>query len=111
MSPFAMCDLLMRNVTVQIVDLYNCLHNVVPTNPKKLVEQLTKIETKLNSNITSIKTSNDRRKSSKGQPDDSQESWRSKKRAAKSDGRAKTDKIPRKDKVPTHVEKGCKLCR
>jgi hypothetical protein len=111
MSPFAMCGLLMRNVTVQIEDEYNCLHNVVPTNPKKLVEQLTKIETKLNSNVTSNKTSNDRRKSSEGQPENSEESRRSKKRAAKTDGRAKTDKIPRKVKIPTHVEQGCKLCR
>ena len=47
MSLFAMCVLLMRNVSVQIEDEYNCLHSVVPTNPKKLVEQLTKIETKL----------------------------------------------------------------
>jgi len=111
MSPFAMCGLLMRNVTVQIEDEYNCLHNVVPTNPKKLVEQLTKIETKLNSNVTSNKTSNDRRKSSEGQPENSEESRRSKKRAAKTDGRAKMDKITRKVKIPTHVEQGCKLCR
>ena len=47
MSPFTMYGLLMRNVSVQIEDKYNCLHNIVPTNPKKLVEQLTKIETKL----------------------------------------------------------------
>ena len=54
MSPFAMCGLLMRNVSVQVEDEYNCLHNIVPTNPKQLVEQLTKIKTKLGSVATHV---------------------------------------------------------
>ena len=49
MTSFEMCRFLMRNVTVCMEDEYNCLHNNVPTDPKTLVDQLTKIETKLNS--------------------------------------------------------------
>lgn len=45
MTPFAMCSLLMRNVSVQVEDENNCMYDIAPTNPKKLVEQLTKIET------------------------------------------------------------------
>jgi len=104
MTPFAMCGLLMRNVSVQIEDEYNCLHPTVPTNPKKLVEQLTKIETKLGSVVV---PANDRRKS-ESQPDES----RSKKRAKTENSSRKTNqkRIPRKDQVPTRAEKGCKLC-
>ena len=104
MTPFAMCGLLMRNVSVQIEDEYNCLHPMVPTNPKKLVEQLTKIETKLGSVVV---PSSDRRKS-EGLPDES----RSKKRAKTENSSRKPtqNKIPRKDKIPTRAEKSCKLC-
>ena len=104
MTPFAMCGLLMRNVSVQIDDKYNYLHPMVPTNPKKLVKQLTKIETKLGSVV--VPTS-DRRKS-EGKPKES----RNKKRAkTENSSRNSTQKqTPRKDKVPTRAEKGCKLC-
>ena len=69
MTPFAMCNLLMRNVHPKMEDEYNCLHDTVPTDPKKLVEQLTRIETKLRT-ISNEHKSNDHRKG--GPPDDAQ---------------------------------------
>ena len=48
MTNFGMCNLLMRNVSENIKNKYHCLHDQVPTDPKKLVEQLTRIEKKLN---------------------------------------------------------------
>ena len=48
MTNFGMCNLLMRNVSENIKNSYHCLHDQVPTDPKKLVEQLSRIEKKLN---------------------------------------------------------------
>jgi hypothetical protein len=114
MTPFAVCGLLMRNVSVQIEDEYNCLHNVVPTNPKKLVEQLTKIEMKLGSVVAPTVPKNVDRCKGKGQPDDpNHRSWSKKKRAkAEQGGRGKpTDpRIPRKELAPPRADKSCKLC-
>jgi len=114
MSPFAMCGLLMRNVSVQIEDEYNCLHNIVPTNPKKLVEQLTKIETKLGSVAPHVPKPNDRRKQSESQPGDPQRSRRETKRAkaekASSRNNATDHRIPRKEQFPPRGDKKCKLC-
>jgi hypothetical protein len=41
---FEMCTLLMRVVSDEIADEYDCLRESVPTDPKKLVKELTKIE-------------------------------------------------------------------
>ena len=38
MAQFAMCCLLMQNVSENIKNEYNCLHDQVLTDPKKLVE-------------------------------------------------------------------------
>jgi hypothetical protein len=107
MTSFEMCRFLMRNVTVRMEDEYNCLHNNVPTDPKTLVEQLTKIETKLSSVRGNDKVkADDRRKA--GPPDNHS---RSSKKRAKADagGRMKTgDPIPRKNfEKPS---KNCTLC-
>jgi hypothetical protein len=104
MTLFAMCGLLMRNVSVQIEDEYNCLHPMVPMNTKKLVKQLTKIETKLGSVV--VQTSDCRK--SDGKPDESRSNKRAK--TENSSRNSTQKKIPRKDKVPTRAQKGCKLC-
>jgi len=110
MSPFHMCNLLMRNVTPKMEDEYNCLHDTVPTDPKKLVEQLTKIETKLRTISIEEKKSNDHRKG--GPPDDAHRRSRGGKAKpnAKGGGRAEQDKIPRKN-LARASDDHCKLCK
>ena len=111
MTDFEMCNLLMRNVTAKMEDEYNCLHDTVPTDPKLLVEQLTKIERKLET-ISSENKSLDRRKG--GPPDDAQRRSRGgKKRSqiANGNGRGEPDKpIPRKKAVAPANDHHCKLC-
>ena len=110
MSPFEMCNLLMRNVTPKMEDEYNCLHDTVPTDPKKLVEQLTKIETKLRTISSETQKSNDHRKG--GPPDDAHRRSRGGKARpnAKGSGRAEQDKIPRKN-LARPPNDHCKLCK
>ena len=88
---------------------------IVPTNPKKLVEQLTKIETKLGSVAPHVPKANDRRKQSEGRPDDPHKRSRSDKKRAKagatsSRNNATDHRIPRKDQFPPRGDKNCKLC-
>mgnify|MGYP000875615735 FL=1 len=105
MTPFAMCGLLMRNVSIQMEDEYNCLHENVPTDPKKLVDQLTRIETKVRSVAVEKKKA---RNHEEKQGEDPQGSRNAKKRANK-DKRPHMDQpIPRKP--PTRDKKLCKLC-
>ena len=48
LTPVQMCKLLMRCFSDAMEDEYNCMpNNLMPTNPQKLVELLTKIEAKL----------------------------------------------------------------
>ena len=47
LTPVAMCNLLMQSISPMMEDEYNCMTDSLPTNPKKLVELLSKIETKL----------------------------------------------------------------
>ena len=47
MMPVAMCNLLMRSCSAATENVYACLIDQVPTNPKHRVDQLTKIKTKL----------------------------------------------------------------
>jgi hypothetical protein len=112
MTPFAMCNLLMRNVTPKMEDEYNCLHDTVPTDPKKLVEQLTKIETKLRT-ISNEQRTVQRQLNGKVPEDPHRRSRGKVKRPnANGNGRDDTDKqpIPRKQftKAP---EQHCKLCK
>jgi hypothetical protein len=110
MTPFAMCNLLMRNVTPKMEDEYNCLHDTVPTDPKKLVDQLTRIETKLRT-ISNEHKSDDRRKG--GPPEDAHRRSRGGKSRpnAKGGGRAEQDKIPRKNLTRAPDDQHCKLCK
>ena len=107
MTPIEMCCLIMRNASVRMEDEYNCLHNDVPTDPKTLLDQLTKIETKINSVRGPDKVkADDRRKTGS-----SDLSWSAKKRAVKAEaGRMKGgDPIPRKQLEKSG--KDCALCK
>ncbi len=108
MTPFEMCRLLMRNTSVRMEDEYNCLHNNVPTDPKMLVDQLTKIETKLGSVRGPDKKVKADDRHNAGPPDQSRSA---KKRAAKAEaGRMKGgDPIPRKQFEKPG--KDCALCK
>jgi len=90
-------------------DEYATLHNTVPTDPKKLVEQLTKIETKIRT-IKNEDKSGDRRKG--GPIDDPHRRSRSGKNPnAKGKGHTVPEKtIPRKQLASTAKETSCKLC-
>ena len=43
----ALCNLIMRSISSAVEDEYNCISNLIPTNPDKLVEILSKIEKKI----------------------------------------------------------------
>ena len=47
MTELEMCTSLTRLISDRIADEYNCLHDSVPTNPKKLAKELSKIKNKL----------------------------------------------------------------
>ena len=86
-----------------------------PTNPKKLVEQLTKIETKLGSATAHVPKNNDRRKQSESQLDNphthnrSQSQQKRAKAGSNSSHTKATDhRIPMKEPFPTRTEKICK---
>ena len=64
MTDFEMCTLLMLVVCDKITDKHTCLRDSVPTDPKKLVKELTNIGPKLWSN----KTSTDLRKGGQVEP-------------------------------------------
>ena len=109
MTPFAMCTLLMQHVSPRMEDEYNCLCDTVPTDPKKLVAQLTKIETKLRTISNENSKSHDRLKG--GRPDDPQRVSRSgaKRSNATGSGREPDKPIPRKTPRTADREQ-CKLC-
>ena len=67
--PVAMSKLLMWSISPAIEDEYNCVTDVMPNDPKKLVELLSKIE-KLKEEVKSEVSSEDRKKG-KGRPDGS----------------------------------------
>ena len=103
LTPVQMCNFLMRCISDAMEDEYNCMTDVMPTDPKKLVELLTKIETKLKE--VKKETKPEDRSKSKGQHDDS----RSKAKQAAKASRDTKGKIPRKN-LPKKAEKQCGLC-
>ena len=112
MTPFAMCNLLMRNVSPKMEDEYNCLHDTVPTDPKKLVEQLTKIETKLRT--ISNETRSQQRQLNGKVPEDPHRRSRGKTKRSNANGGGRDDSdkpIPRKQAPSTRPEIHCKLCK
>ena len=92
----AMSKLLMWSISPAIEDEYNCVTDVMPNNPKKLVELLSKIE-KLKEEVKSEVSSEDHQKS-KGHPDDSS----SKAKQALKASRNLKGTIPRKS-IPKKV--------
>ena len=108
MTGFEMCTLLMRVVSHEIADEYECLHDVVPTNPKQLVKELTKIENKIKS---SAKTATDAR--NRAQPGALIETGTRKDKRPKSNGSGPgmAQPIPRKAPKPSR-DTGmlCALC-
>ena len=68
MTGFEICTLLMCVVSGKIVDKYNYLHNSVPTDLKKMVKELTKMENK--PKITSKSASDLRERSQAGLPNE-----------------------------------------
>ena len=114
MTPFVMCGLLMRSVNPNIEDEYNCLHANVPTDPKKLVEQLTRIETKIVSadKDSKIKSKADDRRKAEHHGDPPGSRSRSAKKRAKADpAKALANPIPRKTFPSNDNSKYCKLCK
>ena len=65
MTGFEMCTLLVLVVSDTIADEYTYLHYSVPTQPKKLVKELTKIENKLKN---STKSASDLRERGQARP-------------------------------------------
>ena len=103
LTPVQMCKLLMRCISDAMEDEYNCMTDVMPTDPKKLVELLTRIETKLKE--VKSETKPEDRSKSKGQHDES----RSKAKQAAKASRNTKGTIPRKN-LPKKTEKQCGLC-
>ena len=55
--PVNMCNLLVRSISRTMEDEYNCMTDLMPTDHKKLVEQLTKeIEAKLKEVMSEMKS-------------------------------------------------------
>ena len=54
MTGFEMCTLLMRVVSHEIAAEYDCLHDSMPTDPKKMVKELTKLETRLKTSSKAV---------------------------------------------------------
>jgi hypothetical protein len=98
----------MRVVSHEITDAYECLRDAVPTDPKKLVKELTKIEAKLKS---SAKTATDAR--NRAQPGALIETGTRKDKRPKSNGSGPgmAQPIPRKAPKPSR-DTGmlCALC-
>ena len=62
-----MCNMLMRNVLAAVEDEYNCMSDLMPTDPKKLVEQLLGNQIKLKLVTSEMKPED--RQIGKGQPE------------------------------------------
>ena len=99
----AVCKLLMWCNPTAMEDEYNCMTDVMPTDPKKLVELLTKIETRPKEARKETKPED--RSKSKGQDNKSH----SKAKQATKASRNKKGTIPRKN-LPKQAKKLCSLC-
>ena len=69
----------MRSVLTTMKDEYNCMTDLMPIDPKTLVEHLTKIEAELRLVTSRMKPED--RQNIKGQPDPHKESCSNRKRA------------------------------
>ena len=98
MTGFEMCTLLMHVVTDELVDKYDCSHDCVPTDPKKLVKELTQIETRLKS---SSKTASGLRTRGQTGPPSESRNPKDKHHKSKGNGMGMTNPIPRKAPKPS----------
>ena len=114
LTPVMMCCLIMRVITPAMENEFCCLTDLLPTDPKKLVDQLTKIETKLGEPRS--QNPNDRQKDKgKGHADTLTEQSRSSKKRELDKAKRNTAKdvvarIPRKSTPTKRADKLCKLC-
>ena len=99
LTPVNMCNLLMCGMLPTMEDNYNCTTDLMPIDPKKLVEQLTKIGTKPKE-VTSEMLSEDRQ-NGKGHPGKS----RSNKKRALSGASHKLKGAILKNAIPKKAEK------
>ena len=109
LMPVMMCNLLMRCISPTMEDGYNCMNELLPTDPKKLDDQLTKKETKLKEVMSEM--SPEDRRNGKGQTNTQKESSSRKKHVlAKANCNLKNavPHIPSKA-TPKKVNKLCKL--
>jgi hypothetical protein len=109
MTNFGMCTLLMRVVSDEIADEYDFLHDSVPTDPKKLVKELTKIENKFKSN----KYATDLRNNGHvGAPNDARTPKDKRHKSNRGSGLGLAAPIPRKapKKPPRATGMLCALC-
>ena len=114
LTPVMMCCLLMRVITPAMENEYDCLTDLLPTDPKKLVEQLTKIETKLNE-VNKSNPEDRQKEKGKGHPDTPSEQSRSSKKrmldkAKRENAKDVVARIPRKSTPNKKADKLCKLC-
>ena len=103
-----MCTLLMRVVSDEIADKYSCVHDIVPTNPKKLGKELTKTENKIKS---SSKFATDFRKCGQAGPPKETRTPKDKRYKSKGSGSGMAQPIPKKVPKPSR-DTGmlCALC-
>ena len=92
---------------VIVKDEYNCMTDLIPADPKKLVKQLTKIETGLK--LVTSKMNSEDNQNGKGQPNTHKESCSSKQRAIAEVGHELKEAIPRK--APSKAKNQGKLCK
>eukprot|EP00957_Ditylum_brightwellii_P032681 2477483-Ditylum_brightwellii.AAC.1 len=106
LNNMALCNLIMRSISSVMEDEYNCISDLIPTNPDKLVEILSKIEKKIKD------VQNDEKKEDhlKGNGQHDKQSCSSKKRAQKGKYKAEAA-IPREALPKKKTAKLCKLCK
>ena len=107
MTGIEMCTLLRCVVSYKITEEYHCLHAIVPSNPNKLVKELTKTENKLKSSSKSVTGLRER-----GQDGPSREGRtpKDKHHKSKGSGAEMAAPIPRKgDKPPRETGMLCAL--
>ena len=80
LTPVMMCCLIMRAISPSMENEYNCMTDLLPTDPKRVVEQHTKIETKLKGVTSKMNSEDHQNQHGKGHPDTSKDSQSHKKR-------------------------------
>ena len=106
LTPVNMYNLVMHIVSAAVKDEYNCMTDLMPTDLKKLLEQLLRTEIKLKLVTSEMKPED--HQICKGQSNTCKKSQSNKKRHIAEAGHELKDGIPWKA-TPKKVEKQCKL--